>query len=218
MRRIEILLSLFLVAILVFSEQAQDIKFRDKLVDEIIKFGNEDSIQKGIWVKYQVKERMTNLQEQKARCLPNCSFNAKSDDRGMNFEFNYYSFVDRKNHIYRGHVSWTWQNMKGSGNLIPGEKVTIRGVVSNLSRESSGVSAFANFGTWKFTKPEPGKPDSASPNSTTVMIGTFEVPKQPGINRDGTPNPYLYLTFMLSGGNEQRFIERTIVYKWQTIN
>ena len=218
MRRIEILLSLFIVAVLSFPLQAQNIKFRDKLADEIIKIRNEDSIQKGVWLKYQVKERMTNLQEQKARCLPNCSFSAKSDDRGMNFEFNYYSFVDRKNHIYRGQVAWTWQNMKGSGTLIPGEKVTIRGVVSNLSGESSGVNAFANLGTWKFMKPEAGKPDSASPNSSTVMIGTFDVPKQPGLNRDGTQNPYLYLTFMLSGGNEQRFIERTIVYKWQNIN
>ena len=45
--------------------------------------------QSGIWEKYEVKERMTNLQEQKARCLPNCSFSGKSDDMGMNIEFNY---------------------------------------------------------------------------------------------------------------------------------
>lgn len=176
------------------------------------------SAQKGIWVKHQVKERMTNLQEQKVRCLPNCTFSAKSDDRGMNFQFNYYSPVDRKNHSYRGQVAWTWQSAKGVGTLLTGEKVTIRGVVSNLSTEASNVTAYVYFGTWGFMKPEAGKQLSAAANSSTSLVGSFDVPKQPGLNRDGTQNPYLYLKFLLSGGNEQRFIERTIIYKWQPTN
>ncbi len=175
--------------------------------------------QKGIWVKSEVTERMTNLQEQKARCLPNCSFSAKSDDRGMNYEFNYYSSVDRKNHIYRGHVAWEWRTQQGPGSLVPGEKVTIRGVVSNLTAESGGVYAYAKLGNWGFMKPESGKSgdETARPNGTAIMLGSFEVPKEPSRKPDGTVIPYLYLTFMLSGGNEQQYIERTIAYKWTTV-
>ncbi len=173
--------------------------------------------QSGIWEKYEVKERMTNLQEQKARCLPNCSFSGKSDDMGMNIEFNYYSNVDHKNHVYRGHVAWEWKNQKGPGTLIPGEKVTIRGIISNLTSETSGVSGYATFGNWGFMKPESGKSgdETARPNGTAIMVGSFEVPKGPGKKPDGSINPYLNLTFTLSGGNEQSFIDRTIVYKWK---
>ncbi|MBL7725514.1 MAG: hypothetical protein JNK27_15305 [Chitinophagaceae bacterium] len=172
--------------------------------------------QVGLWERSEVYERMTNLQDQKARCLPNCSFSGKADDMGMTFEFNYYSNVDRKSHLYRGHVAWVWKNQKGPATLVPGEKVTIRGVINNLSAENSGVTAYAMLGIWRFMKPESGKSgdESAKPNGSAVMVGSFDVPKQPGINRDGTKNPYLRLTFTLSGGNEQSFIERTIVYKW----
>ncbi len=168
--------------------------------------------QNGTWQRSGVKENMTNLKEQKARCLPNCTFSGKSDDMGMTYEFNYYSNIDRKSHVYRGHVAWTWKN---PGTMVPGEKITIRGVISNLSAESGGVTAYATLGNWGFMKPESGKSgdESAKPNGSAVMAGTFEVPKV-GYKPDGTIIPYLNLTFILSGGNEQKFIERTIVYKW----
>lgn len=171
----------------------------------------------GVWEKFEVKERMTNLQDQKARCLPKCSFSGRSDDRGMNFEFSYYSDVDRKSHVYRGHVAWEWKNAKGPGMLIPGEKVTIRGIISNLSSETGGVTGYVMFGNWRFMKPESGKSgdENAGPNGTAIMVGSFDVPKEPGRKPDGTLIPYLNLHFSLSGGNEQRFIERTIVYKWK---
>lgn len=161
---------------------------------------------------------MTDLQNPKDRCLPNCSFSGKADDMGMNFEFKYQG-TDKKTHTYRGHVAWQWNNSKGPGTLVPGEVVTIKGIVSNLTSEKSSVTAWASFGTWGFMKPQSGKTgdEFAKPNGSATMIGSFTVPKQPGFNRDGSENPYLRLTFTLSGGNQQRFVERTIIYKWTPV-
>ncbi|HMU46740.1 MAG TPA: hypothetical protein PKC72_10255 [Chitinophagaceae bacterium] len=172
----------------------------------------------GTWEKYKVEERMTDLQNPKDKCLPKCSFSGKSDDMGMNFEFSY-TGVDKKTHVYRGHVAWEWKNSKGPGTLIPGEIVTIKGIVSNLTSEYSRVTAYATFGTWGFMKSASGKSgdETAKPNGSVTMIGSFNVPKQPGLNKDGSENPYLRLTFTLSGGNQQRFVERTIIYKWTPV-
>lgn len=169
----------------------------------------------GTWEKFKVEERMTDLQNPKDRCLPKCSFSGKSDDMGMNFEFRY-SGADKKTHVYRGHVAWEWKNSKGPGTLVPGEIVTIKGIVSNLTTENSSVTAWASFGAWGFMKPQSGKSgdETAKPNGSATMIGSFNVPKQPGLNKDGSENPYLQLTFTLSGGNQQRFVQRTIIYKW----
>lgn len=175
--------------------------------------------QQGVWEKLEVKERMTDVVAQKKR-NPSFSFSAKSDDMGMTFEMSSVWANDRKTHTYRGHVAWTWTNQKGPSTLIPGEQVTIKGIISNLTAEpTSNICATATLGTWGFLKPQSGKSgdECAKPNGSTTMIGTFPVPKQPGLNRDGTQNPYLYLTFSLNGGNESRFIERVITYKWKPV-
>lgn len=175
--------------------------------------------QQGVWEKLEVKEKMTDIAAQKKR-NPSFSFTAKSDDIGMNFEMSSVWANDQKRHTYRGQVTWTWVNQKGSVMLIPGEQITIKGTISNLSSEpNASICAYATFGNWGFMKPQSGKSgdECAKTNGFAVMIGTFTVPKQPGLNRDGTPNPYIYLTFSLHGGNESRFIERTIIYKWKPV-
>jgi len=145
-------------------------------------------------------------------------FSAKADDNGMNFEMSSVWSNDKKRHTYRGQVAWEWTCQKGPSMLIPGELVTIKGIISNLSDEPTGnICAYARFGNWGFMKPQSGKSgdECARPNAGAVMIGSFTVPRQPSLKRDGTFNYYLYLTFSLSGGNESRFIERTITYKWK---
>lgn len=173
----------------------------------------------GVWEKFEVKERMTDVAAHQKR---NASFlfSAKSDDKGMNFEMSSVWSNDKKRHSYRGHVAWEWTNLKGPSMLIPGEKVTIKGVISNFSGEpSSSICAYAVFGNWGFMKPQSGKSgdECAKPNGSATMIGTFTVPKQPGLNRDGTQNPYIYLKLSLHGGNESSFIDRTITYKWTEV-
>lgn len=175
--------------------------------------------QQGVWEKFEVKEKMTDVVTQKKR-NPSFSFSAKADDMGMNFEMSSVWANDRKTHTYRGHVAWTWANQKGPGMLIPGEQVTIKGTISNLSPEpGANICAFARFGNWGFMKPQSGKSgdECAKINGSAVMIGTFTVPKQPGLNRDGTTNPYINLTFSLHGGNESCFIDRIITYKWKPV-
>lgn len=171
---------------------------------------------KGWWVKHAVKDIMTNETQLKKRC-PKCSFLGKAGNNGLSYEMIYHSDVDKKTHTYRGHVQWEWTVLKQPDSLLPGELVTIKGLVSNLSAEPTGnVSAWASFGNWGFMKPASGKSAdrNAGPNGTATMIGSFTVPKGPGLNRDGTPNPYFTLTFELSGGNDSRFIRRIITYKW----
>lgn len=173
----------------------------------------------GVWERVEVKERMTDVVAGKKR-NPTFQFSAKADDMGMNFEMSSVWSNDKKIHTYRGHVAWKWTNQKGPATLIPGEQVTIEGIISNLTSEpSASICAYANFGTWGFMKPKSGKSgdECARPNGSTTIIGTFPVPKQPGLNRDGTQNPYIYLKFSLHGGNDSRFIERTITYKWKKI-
>ena len=180
---------------------------------------NTTAQQQGVWEKFEVKERMTDVAKNKKR-NPSFSFSAKSDDKGMNFEMSSVWSNDKKTHTYRGHVAWVWTCEKGPGLLIPGEQVTIKGIISNLSDEPSGsICGNAVFGNWRFMKPQSGKSgdECAKPNGSSIMIGSFTVPKQPGIKRDGTANPYIYLTFSLNGGNESRFIERIITYKWKTV-
>ncbi len=175
--------------------------------------------QQGVWEKFEVKERMTDVAANKKR-NPSFSFSAKSDDKGMNFEMSSVWSNDKKTHTYRGHVAWEWTCQKGPAMLIPGEQVTMKGIISNLSSEPSGsICGYAIFGNWRFMKPQSGKSgdECAKPNGSAIMIGSFTVPKQPGIKRDGTLNPYIYLTFSLSGGNESRFIERIITYKWKAV-
>lgn len=169
---------------------------------------------KGMWVEFNVKDEMTNETELKKRC-PKCSFLGKAGDNGLSYEMVYFSDVDKKNHTYRGHVKWEWTLTIKPDSLIPGEIVTIKGLVSNLSGEPTGsVSAWAQLGTWGFMKPAAGNTDFAGPNGNTILIGSFTVPKGPSLNRDGTVNPYFVLTFHLSGGNDTRFIRRIITYKW----
>ena len=175
--------------------------------------------QQGIWEKFEVKERMTDVVAQKKK-NPSFSFSAKSDDNGMNFEMSSVWANDKKTHAYRGHVAWAWTNLKGPGMLVPGEQVTIKGTISNLTSEPNAkICAFATFGTWGFMKPQSGKSgdECAKTNGFAVMIGTFTVPKQPGLNRDGTTNPYIHLAFSLHAGNESCFIERIITYKWKPV-
>lgn len=175
--------------------------------------------QQGVWEKYEVKERMTDVEANKKR-NPSFLFSAKSDDKGMNFEMSSVWANDKKTHTYRGHAAWEWTCQKGPAVLIPGELVTIKGTISNLSAEPTGsISGYAVFGNWHFMKPQSGKSgdEVARPNGSAIMIGSFTVPKQPSLKRDGTLNPYIYLTFSLNGGNESRFIERTITYKWTTV-
>ncbi|MGB3006763.1 MAG: hypothetical protein WBC06_09650 [Chitinophagaceae bacterium] len=173
----------------------------------------------GVWVKFEVKERMTDISAQQKR-NPSFLFSAKSDDKGMNFEMSSVWANDKKRHTYRGQVAWEWTCQKGPSMLIPGEKVTIKGVISNLSGEpSSSICAYAVFGNWGFMKPKSGKSgdECAKHNGSATMIGSFTVPKQPGLNRDGTQNPYIYLKLSLHGGNESSFIDRTITYKWTEV-
>jgi hypothetical protein len=173
----------------------------------------------GVWEKVEVKEKMTDVAVHKKRNAT-FSFSAKSDDKGMNFEMSSVWANDKKTHTYRGHVAWEWTCQKGPGTLVPGEQVTIKGIISNLSTEpSSSICAYAVFGNWGFMKPQSGKSgdECAKPNGTATMIGSFPVPKQPGLNRDGTPNLFLYLKLSLHGGNESRFIDRTITYKWKPV-
>jgi len=173
----------------------------------------------GIWEKYDVKERMTDVAENKKRNA-SFSFSAKSDDKGMNFEMSSVWSNDRKTHTYRGQVAWEWTCQKGPAMLIPGEQVTIKGIISNLSAEPTGsICGNVIFGNWRFMKPQTGKSgdECAKPNGSTIITGSFTVPKQQSLRRDGTLNPYIYLTFTLNGGNESRFIERTITYIWKPV-
>jgi hypothetical protein len=172
--------------------------------------------QTGVWERTEVKEKMTDVAAFKKR-NPTFLFSAKADDYGMNFEMSSVWSNDKKRHTYRGQVAWEWTNLKGPSMLIPGEKVTIKGIINNLSGEpGSSICAYAVFGNWGFMKPQSGKSgdECAKVNKSATMIGTFTVPKQPGIKRDGTVNPYITLKFSLHGGNESSFIERVITYKW----
>lgn len=172
--------------------------------------------QTGVWERFEVKEKMTDVAANKKR-NSTFLFSAKADDNGMNFEMSSVWSNDKKRHTYRGQVAWEWTNLKGPSMLIPGEKVTIKGIISNLSGEpNSSICAYAVFGNWGFMKPQSGKSgdECAKVNKSATMIGTFTVPKQPGLKRDGTVNPYITLTFSLHGGNESCFIERSITYKW----
>lgn len=192
------------------------IAFRILGVFALILFYTSVIAQNGHWFRESVKENKTDLTAQKAKCLPKCSFSGTSKDLGMNFEFSYYSDVDKKHHSYKGQSSWTWSSTEAISSLLPGQKITIRMIINNLSSENSGVTGYAMFGNWGFMKPESGKSgdETAKPNGSAIMVGTFEVPKSPGYNKDGSLNPYLRLTFLLSGGNEQRYIERIYTYKW----
>lgn len=171
--------------------------------------------QDGYWQRSDVKEEMTDIQKLIKNTYKNFNpahhkFSGKTGDMGMNFEYIYYSTIDRKNHTYRGHVAWEWSN---PNTMNPGDKLTVKGIVSNLTGESGSASAYVNMGAAGFMKPEAGYPGYASPNSTIKMAGTAIIPK-PGIDRNGKLIPYLYVKFGLSGGNEFRWVERTIIYKW----
>ncbi|MBI5858079.1 MAG: hypothetical protein HZB42_10590 [Sphingobacteriales bacterium] len=171
--------------------------------------------QDGYWQRYNVKDTMTDVQKlirntYKNFNLAHHKFSAQTGDMGLSFEYNYYSTIDKKDHIRRGHVAWEWTN---PSTMTPGEKLTVRGIVSNLTAESGNVSAYVKLSSFGFMKPEPGKLSYAKPNGTTIMAGTAEVPK-PGIDRNGKLIPYLYLKFVLSGGNNFTWVERTITYTW----
>lgn len=167
------------------------------------------------WLRIAVKDTMTNIEKLIKNTYPSFNpahhrFTGQSGDRGQSFEYVYYSTIDRKNHTYRGHVAWQWTN---PASMVPGQKLTVRGIVSNLSPENSCVSAYMRLGSFSFMKPETGKPYCASANGSTTMAGTVEIPK-PGLDRNGKVIPYLYLTMILSGGNEFRWVERTITFQW----
>lgn len=171
---------------------------------------------KGIWIKDKVEDKMTNETELKKRC-PKCSFLGKAAGNGLSYEMRYYSDVDKKTHVYSGHVKWEWTVKYQADSLVPGEVATLKGTISNLSGEpGSSATAWASLNTWGFMKAAPGMGNnlSAGPNSTKIIIGSITVPKGPGINRDGTPNLYFTLTYELSGGNDSRFIKRRVTYKW----
>lgn len=177
-------------------------------------FGTTIIAQDGYWQRFDVKEDMTDIQKLIKTTYKNFNpahhkFSGKTGDMGMNFEYVYYSTIDGKNHTYRGHVAWEWSN---PNTMTPGDKLKVKGIISNLSAEGS-VSAYINIGAAGFMKPEPGNLDYAKPNGTTKIAGTAIVPK-PGLDRNGKLIPYLNLKFTLSGGNEFRWIERTIIYKW----
>lgn len=175
--------------------------------------------QQGYWKRIKVEENMTDLPTLlKSYPLANPAnnkFSGNTDDMGMNYELNQYSDIDRKNHLYKGHVSWEWGNFTS---FKPGDKVTLRGVVTNLSSEpGTCVSAYATLGSYGFVTHEAGKPDCAPPNGSTIVAGTAEVPK-PAVDRNGNLIRYLNFKFVLSGGNEWKFVERTIVYEWISTN
>lgn len=175
--------------------------------------------QQGYWKRIKVEENMTDLPTLlKSYPLANPAnnkFSGNADDMGMNYELNQYSDIDRKNHLYKGHVSWEWGNFTS---FKPGDKVTLRGVVTNLSSEpGTCVSAYATLGSYGFVTHEAGKPDCAPPNGSTIVAGTAEVPK-PAVDRNGNLIRYLNFKFVLSGGNEWKFVERTIVYEWISTN
>lgn len=171
--------------------------------------------QDGYWQRYSVKDTMTDIQKLIKNFYKNFNpahhkFSAKTGDMGLSYEYSYYSTVDKKNHIHRGHVAWEWTN---PSSMKPGDKLTVKGIISNLTGEPGNISAYAMLGSYAFMKPEPGKLSYATPNGSTKIAGTAEVPK-PGIGRDGKLIPYLYMKFVLSGGNEFNWVERTITYKW----
>lgn len=110
--------------------------------------------QTGVWERFEVKEKMTDAAVFKKR-NSTFLFSAKADDNGMNFEMSSVWSNDKKRHTYRGQVAWEWTNLKGPSMLIPGEKVTIKGIISNLSGEpGSSICAYAVFGNWGFMKPQ----------------------------------------------------------------
>lgn len=171
--------------------------------------------QEGYWQKTVARDTSTNIRELIKNTYKNFNpaqhrFSAKTGDMGLNFEYIYNSSVDRKEHTYRGHVAWEWSN---PSTLKPGDKLPVRGVISNLTGESMNVTASVVLGTYSFMKPEPGKLYYAPPNGTTSIKGTADIPK-PGIDRNGKLIPYLYLKFNLSGGNDFTWVQRTIEYQW----
>lgn len=167
-----------------------------------------------IWKQTGVRVNQTDLQAQKARCLPHCSFSGHADDDGMQYRYAHRG-ADGKTHVYSGHVRFDWQSSKGMTSLTPGETVSVSAYVTNQG-DAGHVSAFAVAGKNGFMKPRGGK-DSAPVGGNIVMEGTFPVPRSPAQRPDGSIIPTWEITFTLTGGNETRFIERIITYTWQPV-
>lgn len=172
---------------------------------------------KGVWVKVSAKDEMTNETELKKKC-PKCGFLGKSGDRGLSYEMTYFSTVTNRNYIYRGQMNWDWNGRLSADSLFPGEEISMKAVINNLSGEATGsVSGWIQFGNWGFTKPLPGMKDYAGPNGSITITGSFNVPKEPALFRDGSKNLFITMSYHLSGGNETRFIRRFVTYKWSDI-
>lgn len=170
----------------------------------------------GVWEKVNVKDEYPNETEIKKK-LKSYSFMAKTGENFLTYDMGYYAEALKKSFKYIGTLSWDWNSQKGYLLLIPGEVVNVKVLVSNNSPNGS-VSGWIQYGNWAFTKPVPPKPDIAGPNSTIKLEGSFTVAKQPGLHKDGSIQPYLWISFHLMGGNETRFIKRTITYKWKPGN
>ena len=113
--------------------------------------------QQGVWEKYEVKERMTDVEANKQK-KPQFLFSAKSDDKGMNFEMSSVWANDKKTHNLQGACGLGVDLPKGPAVLIPGELVTIKGTISNPSAEPTGsISGYAVLATGISMKPQSGK-------------------------------------------------------------
>lgn len=168
----------------------------------------------GIWKQTGIHINQTDLQAQKAKCLPNCSFTGHADEDGMQYRYAHLG-ADRKTHVYSGHVRFDWQSAKGTGTLLPGETVRVIAYVTNTG-DAGTTSGYVTAGRNGFMTSRSGQA-YAGLNGTVVMVGTFVVPKEPAQKPDGTLIPTWDITFVLTGGNETRYIERIVTYTWQPV-
>lgn len=169
----------------------------------------------GIWKQTGVRTKQTDLNAMQARCLPHCSFTGHADADGMKFRYSYLG-SDGKTHVHAGHVRFGWSSAQGPGSLIPGEAVQVTAEVSNTA-DIGYVSGYALAGRAGFMKPRPGSSAEAAAHGSAIMEGSFVAPSGPGMRPDGSLILDWEVSFVLSGGNETRHVERVVTYTWQPV-
>lgn len=166
-------------------------------------FTGLSTAQEAVWKLDNVKDHTPDL----AKLPSNEKWSGKAENQGMVVELQQYSNVLKRTITDRGQASWAWS--AGPAQLIPGSQLRIEGKVSNLG-ESQSVSAWVLLGSYGFTQgglTSPGSP-------TAGFSGVVNIPQKPGMFPDGSPNNYITLTFKLSCGRTNSWIERVMTYKW----
>lgn len=163
--------------------------------------------QPGVWI---LDSRTERISEPPPNAKPYCKWFGESQDLGAKYEASCYSPVSKLTTVTAGHVGWTMD--RPLGQLHPGDKLRVSGVVTNKGTPQRGSNATCSMG-WNslgFTKG-----GIASPGGAERCAGELTIPR-PGMRPSGELIKEAWLVQTLSFGSGIG-IERYLKYRWQPV-